>query len=192
MRDDMVNSIRAANQAMEAELRELADRVEELRTKYDRYFMGLDRFPPERFRSKLERDMRNSKLLKSHKTELKFRFMNVQSRFTAYRRYWDRVMRMIEEGRFKREKNALGKMGGLGQPKDEPTSAPDAARSVFDSWVEAQGQVGRAANVDFDAFKSKLEAQKAKQMEKHGWKDVSYSVKVKDGKVALVAKPVKE
>ena len=192
MRDDMVNSIRAANQAMEAELRELTERVEELRTKYDRYFMGLDRIPPERFRSKLERDMRNSKLLKSHKTELKFRFKNVQSRLTSYRRYWDRVMRMIEEGRFKREKSSLGKVAGLGRPAEQPAEAPDAARSVFDSWVEAQGQVGRAANVDFDAFKSKLEAQKAKQIEKHGWKDVNYSVKVKDGKVALVAKPVKE
>lgn len=192
MRDDMVNSIQAANRAMEAELRELTDRVEELRTKYDRYFMGLDRIPPERFRAKLERDMRNSKLLKSHKTEMKFRFKNVTSRFTTYRRYWDRVMRMIEEGRFKREKGALGKMGKAGQPKGGPAPAPDAARGVFDSWKEAQQQLGRASDVDFDAFKSKLEAQKARQLEKHGWKDVNYSVKVKDGKVALVAKPVKE
>ncbi len=193
MRDDTVDSIRARNQALEEELRTFRERLESLRTKYDRYFMGLERIPPERIRSDLERDLRNSKLDSSHKTAVKFRFGNVRQRMNTYARYWDRIMRMIEEGRFKREKGALQNMGG---PPPMPTDeggggkgGSDQERAVFESWKKAQHDLGRESNVDFDRFQQKLDKQRQAQKDKYGWSDVSYSVRVKNGKVALVAKP---
>ena len=123
MRDDSVESIRARNKAVEAELMQFRERLEALRTKYDRYFMGLERIPPERMRSDLERDLRNSKLENSHKTAIKFRFGNIRSRLNTYKRYWDRIMRMIEEGRFRRERGALENMAGA-QRTPKPAAAP--------------------------------------------------------------------
>ena len=196
MRDDTVDSIRARNQALEDELRTFRERLESLRTKYDRYFMGLERIPPEKIRSDLDRDLRNSNLEKSHKTAIKFRFNNVRQRMNTYKRYWDRIMRMIEEGRFKREKGSLQSMGGPPpMPADEAGGGKSGGgneRAVYESWKKAQKELGRDGNVDFDKFQKKLSKQRDSQMEKYGWSDVNYSVRVKDGKVALVAKPVQE
>jgi hypothetical protein len=191
MRGDDADSLRARNKALEAELATFRNRLESLRVKYDRYFMGLERIPPEKIRSDLERDLRNSSLERSHKTAIKFQFNNVRQRMITYRRYWDRIMRMIEEGRFKREKSALQNMGA-------PPPAPDAGggggggdkreRAVFESWKKAQKELGRKSDVGFDRFQAKLAKQKQAQMEKFGWSDVNYSVRVKNGKVNLVAK----
>jgi hypothetical protein len=194
MRDDTSDSIRARNKALESELATFRERLESLRAKYDRYFMGLERIPPEKIRSDLERDLRNSKLETSHKTAVKFRFNNVRQRMSTYARYWDRIMRMIEEGRFKREKGSLQGMGGLPKvPADESGAAQSGGsnkeRAVYDSWKKAQKELGRSSDVDFDRFQQKLAKQRQAQKDKYGWDDVSYSVRVKNGKVALVAKP---
>ena len=192
MRDDTVDSIRARNKALEVELGVFRNRLEALRTKYDRYFMGLERIPPEKIRSDLERDLRNSKLESSHKTEVKFRFNNIRQRMNTYARYWDRIMRMIEEGRFKREKGALQNMGAPPpMPPEESSGSKGGARerAVYDSWKKAQKELGRSSDVDFERFQKKLEKQRQAQKAKYGWDDVNYSVRVKDGKVALVAKP---
>jgi len=65
-------------------------------------------------------------------------------------------------------------------------------RAVYDSWVKAQKKLGRNSDVDFDRFRDKLNKQREAQKDKYGWSDVNYSVRVKDGKVALVAKPADE
>lgn len=192
MRDDTADSIRARNKALEVELATFRERLESLRTKYDRYFMGLERIPPEKIRSDLARDLRNSKLESSHKTAVKFRFNNIRQRMNTYARYWDRIMRMIEEGRFKREKGSLQNMGGPPpMPAEERSGGGGGAneRAVYDSWKKAQKELGRSSDVDFDRFQKKLAKQRQAQKDKYGWDDVSYSVRVKNGKVALVAKP---
>jgi len=199
MRDDTAKGIRARNAALEEELSTFRERLEQLRTKYDRYFMGLERIPPEKIRSDLERDLRNSKLERAHKTAVKFRFNNIRQRMSTYQRYWDRIMRMIEEGRFKREKGSLQKMGTPpAAPPEEGGSGggggkgTDNERVVYESWKKAQKDLGRKSDVDFDRFQAKLAKQREAQKDKYGWTDVNYSVRVKDGKVALVAKPTDE
>ena len=191
MRGDDADSIRARNKALEVELATFRNRLESLRVKYDRYFMGLERIPPEKIRSDLERDLRNSNLERSHKTAIKFQFNNVRQRMGTYKRYWDRIMRMIEEGRFKREKSALQSMGA---PPPDPGAGgrggdgSDRERAVYESWKKAQKDLGRNSDVDFNRFQAKLAKQKQAQMDKFGWSDVNYSVRVKNGKVNLVAK----
>lgn len=185
---DSAKGMREQQQAMERELQELSAMVEQLRVKYDRYFMGLDRIPPEKLRAALDREFRVSKLQTTHKTALRFQFETIRNRMTTYKRYWDRILRMIEEGRFKREKSALANMG-MRPPAGKRATKSDADEGVYKAWKEAQKQLGRNADVDFNRFKEKLAAQRENQKQKYGWASVDYAVRVKDGKVALVAKP---
>ncbi|MCB9728000.1 MAG: hypothetical protein H6744_11985 [Deltaproteobacteria bacterium] len=205
MAESTADSIRAQNAQMDEELNQLAEALRQLKVLYDRYFMGLDRIPPLKARDQLERAVRDSKLAKSHKTGVKFRFRNLRQSLLTNASRWDRIMRLIEEGKFKRERNALQGMGVRPSDDDESlrasplergggTQAPaeDPTRKVFETWQAAQSQLGKNSNVDYDKFREKLERQKNEQISKHGWKDVDYSVRVKDGKVALIARPVKE
>ena len=201
--ENLAESIRLKNKAFEEDLERLSERVEKLRVLYDRYFMGLERIPPDKVRVELERDIRNSELRKSHKTVYKFKYNNIRQRMTTYRRYWERILRMIEEGTFKRDKNALGQMNETMRPpgpaasqQDPEASGPAARdegsrmRELYDSWTAARAKVGAAANLDFERFRSKIEQQRQTQREQHGWADVDYQVRVRDGKVAMVARPL--
>jgi hypothetical protein len=204
MAENSADSIRAQNAKLEEELSQLAESLRQLKVLYDRYFMGLDRIPPLKLREQVERAFRDSKLIKSHKTGVKFRFRNLRQSLISNASRWDRIMRLIEEGKFKRDRNALQAMGVRPTEDEGPATRPaargeapaaeradDPTRKVFESWQAAQSQIGNNAKVDYDKFREKLERQKQEQITKNGWKDIDYAVRVKDGKVALVARPVK-
>jgi hypothetical protein len=167
-------------------------RVERLRISYERFFMGIERVPPHVERQKLERDLRNSPLMRSRNTALRFQFNNVRQRITSYGRYWDRILRMIEEGRFRRERSSLQ---GTGAPAGVPEQAPvatEGSRKLFDAWQKAHADLGKKSRATYESFTTQIEAQRKRQITSKGWKDVGFDVKVEDGKVRLVGKPLKD
>ena len=46
-------------------------------------------------------------------------------------------------------------------------------------------------SVSFESFASKIEAQRHRQMQTKGWRDVDFDVRIEEGKVRLVGKPVR-
>jgi len=186
-------SIREARAAQDAEVDGLNAKIEQLRVAYDRFFMGLERVPPARERAALEREIRLSPLHRAQTTATKFRFQGIQQRFATYRTYWDRVMRMIEEGTFRRELPDRGGTEGEAGARPKSGRAPDEdtrLRELYEAWSEARQAVGARSRVDFEKFRAKMEATKRRHREHFGCRDVDYAVKVKDGKVALTARPI--
>ncbi len=178
-------------QREEAALHEFSRRVEQLRISHERFFMGIDRVPPNPDRQKLERDLRNSPLMRSRNTALRFQFNNVRQRLLSYARYWDRIQRLIEEGKFRRDRNALANTGAPpGAPAEGPKGG-DRNRELFDRWQAAHAKSGSQSKTSFEAFAAKIEAQRARQIEAKGWRDVDFDVRVEGGKVRLVGRPVK-
>jgi len=86
----------------EKELDGLDKRIARLRVLYDQYFMGIEKLEPLHLRNEVKKQMRRSDVLKRGNTVLKFRFRSLQQRFTSYTSYWDRIVRMIEEGQIRR------------------------------------------------------------------------------------------
>lgn len=189
----MSMSIREARAAQDAEVDGLNAKIERLRVAYDRFFMGLERVPPARDRAALEREIRLSPLHRAQTTATKFRFQGIQQRLASYRSYWDRVMRMIEEGTFRRE---LPDRGGAeaeaaGRASAGRAPAPDdRLHELYAAWTEARLAVGARSHVDFERFRAKMELTKQRHREHFGCREVDYAVKVKGGKVALTARPI--
>lgn len=178
-------------QREEAALKTFSRRVEQLRINHERFFMGIDRIPPYPERKTLERDLRNSPLMRSRNTALRFQFNNVRQRLLSYSRYWDRIMRLIEEGKFRRERSSLANSGApAGVPVDEPQTS-DRNRKLFERWQEAHAKSGTQSKTSFESFAAKIEAQRNRQMQAKGWRDVDFDIRVEQGKVRLVGKPTK-
>jgi hypothetical protein len=180
--------IRTSKDQQEAELEELAQRIDKLRVAFDRFFMGLERLPPLADQAALERDVRRSQLRQVRKTSVKFRFQNLQARLVTYASYWNRILRMIEEGTFKRDRN-----NGLATPAPPGVATPtqsDGLEDLYAHWNEARQQVGVDKAIDFEKFKAKIVATRKKHLEHFSCSDIEYAVKVKDGKVSLTAKPI--
>lgn len=77
-------------------------RSESLRIKYDQYFMGLEKREPAFDREQLERELHRSKVHRTVRTGLRFKFQTFLARYRTYCAYWDRVLREMEEGTYRR------------------------------------------------------------------------------------------
>lgn len=101
------------------ELDNLDKHISRLRVLYDQYFMGIERLEPLHLRNEIKKTMRRSDILKRGSTVLKFRYRSLQQRFTSYGSYWDRIVRMIEEGQIRR--GVSQHPGALPAEKQPPT-----------------------------------------------------------------------
>ncbi len=189
-RGGSVPTMAERNAELDVECARLTERLEKLRVAWDRYLRGQDRIPPLTERDKLARALRTSRVASTHKTNLKFRFSNLQQRFTTYNTYWERCMRMIEEGTFKRERGGMAR--ALATRGQERTERKEPMRRLYEDWKKAGREAGSSKDVDFKGFSKRMQNQRLKHLQKFGCDDVAYSVRVKDGKVALIAKPFRD
>jgi hypothetical protein len=99
--------------------------MKELEIAFEQYFAGVEKRAPLKERELMARRLRQFASRHIVQTDLRFRYQNLATRFHSYGAYWDRILRLIEEGRYSRQQGAL--------PKTPPAKAlptppgPDAA-----------------------------------------------------------------
>ena len=134
----------------EKEIEFIETKLARLRVLYDQYFMGVEKLEPMTPRIEIEKTLLRSKVTSLGSTVQRFKFRALQQRFTSYCGYWDRLIRLIEEGRIRRG------IVGVATRKDEAgddysPEAPLAARrkrfkrDIFRGEEAAGTQVGAAA-----------------------------------------------
>src|SRR5712691_12360461 len=74
-----------------------------LQVLYEKYFLGIDRRPPDAQRRQVSEKMRLLKTTQVKNTALKFRINTLFAKLISFERMWDRTLREIEEGTYKRD-----------------------------------------------------------------------------------------
>lgn len=146
-RDDAAK-LRVQYKREDAELAALEQAAEELRVAYDHYFLGIEKREPQKQRTDLERTMRRSDLFDANRATVRFRFSTLRHRMATYATYWDRTVRQIEEGTFRRE-GALRRPGGMRAPERE-----FGADTVEDTAVDRVGAPSEAAQAAEELLRS--------------------------------------
>src|SRR5256885_8403404 len=75
----------------------------ELHVLYEKYFLGIDRRPPENERKRISERMRVLKGTLVKNTALKFRLHTLFAKLISFERMWDRTLREMEEGTYRRD-----------------------------------------------------------------------------------------
>jgi hypothetical protein len=169
----------------EAELQTIEAELKSLEIAYEQYFMGIERFEPAKERQILA--LRLRRMLNSYisQTDLRFRLVNTNSRFQSYAAYWDRILRLIEEGRYQRQLNHMKLVGqhrpAAGGSTPPPVETPDPLERVFRELVEAHENCKIAAprREQVETF---LKRQSEAIRERFGDRPVDMVVVVEDGK----------
>lgn len=78
--------------------------LQELIVKYEQYFLGLEKRAPLKLLDQVERTSRKYLGIHITNTMLKFRFNSLVARLNSYRQYWERINRLIEEGKYSRDR----------------------------------------------------------------------------------------
>lgn len=88
-------------------LNQVEQDIKDLEIAYELYFTGIEKRAPEKPRANLTKKIRNLLALHITQNNLKFRLNSLSSRYQSYSGRWDRILRMIDEGRYQRHNSLL-------------------------------------------------------------------------------------
>jgi hypothetical protein len=110
-----------AGPALDDALSELERKLERVRTFYEQYFMGMEKMEPQVARKEVHRTILLYAQQHIRNTGQRFRFHSLQQKWNIYTTYWNRTMREIEAGTYKRDvARVTRKLGrkGMELPED--------------------------------------------------------------------------
>lgn len=102
---------------------ELDAELAELRAAYDSYFMGNERLPPLKKHEGFKKQYMKLKGTFVRQTGAKFRIESIGQKLLTFERLWDRTVKEIESGTYKRH---LARLKRHGQPGLKMAAKPDS------------------------------------------------------------------
>lgn len=173
---------------IEQALDEIQLAMKELEIRYERYFAGVEKREPQRDRTDLARRIRHFSNRPIFQTDIKFRYQGLASRFYSYAQYWDRILRLMDEGKYHRHlshKPATPKLPDLSAPsaQEVPRGTQDETDSLLAALTDARQKCGQNGPAPSREKVSQfLAAQKQKVQEKFGDRPVEFIVDISNGK----------
>ncbi|MCR9160095.1 MAG: MXAN_5187 C-terminal domain-containing protein [Nannocystaceae bacterium] len=111
-------------------LDELETGIEALRLAYEKYFSGIERVPPTKQRSKLEKLMRGVETRGVTNTVIRFRLNGLRARFITYKHYWTRMENQMERGTSRRDQLRRRRLERMAPPPKPAAPAEPAAEAA--------------------------------------------------------------
>ena len=131
------------------ELDQLHQRLEAVRREFERYFLGLERRIPAALREDIVRAIKGFQPSRRD-TIACFKHGNLLQRLMSVERYWDRVLRQIEEGTYERDVAKADRKQA--QARSDKKAPPDA------ETARKAEQTAKAAGDEAAAFLASLGA----------------------------------
>lgn len=181
--------------AIAEDLTILENQLKELITRYDQYFVGLEKREPLPLLSTVEKMVRRYANTPINNTMYKHKYTMMVARLNTYREHWNRILRLIEEGKYSRDRfirdlhlRQNNNKHGHHEEHHTPTHDPELDR-IFLELREAR----MACNLPVDKLNIELvaatiEKNKAALSARLGTADLVFRVVVEDGKPKIKAR----
>lgn len=88
---------------LDAILTDLERKIERLRIGYEQFFLGMEKIVPSQRQKDVVRIIYRLQAAKLRGAQAKFRFQSLVQRFNSHKAYWNRTVREIEAGTYKRQ-----------------------------------------------------------------------------------------
>lgn len=169
------------------------DKLNELVRRYEQYFLGLEKREPVRLLEDVERIARRYSATPISNTMVKFRYNSLVARLGTYKQHWNRILRLMEEGKYSRDRFRMEMHqlnGKLPTTPGERPLAPQEIDGVYRQYIEARKACNmRTDNITHDVIQSALEKQKPTLQKKYSCDKIEFRVVVEDGKPKIKARP---
>jgi hypothetical protein len=185
---------------IEEDLTLLDARLKQLRAEYEQYFLGTRKREPQLLRGDVQKIITYYANVPIRNTGHRFKFNNLRSRYSAFRRHWDDTLRKIEDGSYERhrfkadlhERERGGKGGGAAKPAAAAARAGgEDIDGLYSAWLEARSATGQnTPGLTREKLAAQLEQQRESIRERFGVGEVRFRVVVEDGRAKLKATPV--
>ncbi len=172
----------------------LEQKLNGLIIKYEHYFIGLEKREPLLLLGEVEKLVRRYTGVPINNTMYKHRFNMLVARLNTYREHWNRILKLMEEGRYSRDRFISDlHLRQKDKPERIPPEAPHAtAESDIDRLVHEFREARKACNLPVDKITRELvtatiEKQKPLLAAKLGTENLAFRVVIEDGKPKLKA-----
>lgn len=176
---------------LSAQIAFLENALQEHIRKWERFFSGVEKVPPQVERERINRRIRVLSEQTVNRRAEQFRIEQLQHRFQSYSANWERMLREREEGRSAtgHTNPSLRAQEAANAPAPPPVEKSDDG-SLFERYRSAKEAHGIEVNVDRKTFDEQIEVQRQRIEQRLGRK-VRFEVQVEDGKVRVVARKTK-
>jgi len=164
-------------------LNQLTHDLKTLEIAYEKYFLGTEKRAPEKERQKLTLRMRKMITYYIPQTDLRYKLQSIASRFNSYCGYWDRILRLIDEGRYERHTSRINRSESFKPPTD--TVSAEKLANPVDSLYEELVAAHRDCELrppNREQVASFLSRQKEAIQKRFGDKQVDFVVVTEAGK----------
>jgi len=193
----LTNTQLTQQEVLAQELGQLDEDLTKLQVSYEKYFLGLDRTPPDEARKKIAKRLRELRTSPVRNTGLKFRINTLFAKLISFERLWDRTLREIEDGTYKRDvfkakyrMNKREEAPAPVRPIPRAELSDDKLRRLYDTYLIARQRTGESVEgLTFEAIAQRIRAQVPELMQKHKAKSVEFKVVIKGGRAVLKAIP---
>lgn len=180
--------------AIAEDLPQLERLLGDLITKYEQYFIGLEKREPLQVLADVEKLVRRYAGTPINNTMYKHKYGMLVARLNTYREHWNRILRLIEEGRYSRDRF----ISDLRQRQHAGASPSreDVARQSQDKELDRIYHEYRDArlscnlpvdNLSRDLVAATIKKSKLSLVARLGTEDLTYRVVVENGKPKIKA-----
>jgi len=185
--------------ALAEDLIQLEHQLAELITRYEKYFIGLEKREPMQLRGEVVKMVRRYANTPINNTMYKHKYTMLTARFNTYTEHWNRNLRLIEEGKFARDRfisDLHQRQRNNGQPARKEAAAPPAQDTELDRIFAEFREARQACSLPVDKLSREMvaatiEKSKPALAARLGTSDLSFRVVVEDGKPKIKASPRK-
>jgi len=172
----------------------LEQMLADLVLRYEQYFSGLEKREPLPLRAEVEKAVRRHTGTPINNTMLKHKFTTLVARLNTYREHWNRILRLMEEGKYSRDRfisDLHQKQRGAAQPARSTAVRPgpdNEIERVYREYCEARKSCNLPVDgISRDQIRAAIEKQKPALKGKLGTDDLNFRVVVEDGKPKIKA-----
>ncbi len=176
----------------EEDLRVLDSKLKQLKLDYDRYFLGTRPREPFVLRGEVDKLIAIYSNQAIRNSALRFRFSSICSRYQAFKRQWNEILREMEQGsyarhRFKADLHARERAGeSEGVPAQAAPSS--AADRIFEEYRAARESCGQETRSLTPAGLEQVLAQQRETLRsRYGDAEFRFRVVIEEGRAKIKA-----
>ncbi len=166
--------------------------LNDLIIRYEHYFLGLEKREPLKQLEEVEKLSRKYIGSDIVNTMLTFKYNSLKARLISYKQYWNRTLRLIEEGKYSRDRFKMDINSKDTPPEQDVSekSGGDEMELIYRQFIRAR----RECNLPVDGINREkvveiVEKHKRTALEKYRCADVEMRIAVENGNLKLKIRP---
>jgi hypothetical protein len=194
MKKGIISSLKEVYVGITEDITIFEKNLNDLIIRYEHYFLGLEKREPLKQLEEVERLSRKYIGSDIINTMLTFKYNALKARLVSYKQYWHRTMRLIEEGKYSRDRFKMEIHSQAASPDLEvrETDKTDEMETIFRQFVQARKECNLPVDsVSREKVAEIVEKHKRAALEKYRCSDVELRIAVENGNLKLKIRPKK-